>query len=165
MFGLTVAVWYFEEDFRFASPITENDQWQTLSIPLPMLPYNTTWENPEQEEGLIRDGKNFYNIIQQHHQNDTLYILLKTNQHAHERFAELSDLMLGFMDWSLPSPKPFNNATKWLQELTKVYLFQAPLVWTAVSYPKDWDSPIYGTPNLLYLNPFYIIFSPPPNLH
>ncbi len=164
MFGLTVALLFFEEEFRNASPITQNDQWKTFKVPIPTLPYNTVWEDHEGEEGLIREGENFYNIMGQRHENDTLYITLKTNRDAHERFVELSERVQQLMDLaSESSQSPLNKALKLLYELTKIYLFSpafvlaSPCLIEIASYSSAYER----LPQRV-LMPFCHLFTPPP---
>lgn len=134
MFGAAVTVLTFEDIYRNASPISENDQWETVKIPLPTLPYNSVWENSDGEKGLIHEGKNFYNIIKQYYRNDTLYITLKTNQDAQERFAELSGQIQQLIDISPQSSKsPLSKGLKLLHELTKVYISHSSLVWNPIN--------------------------------
>ncbi|MFN3380104.1 MAG: hypothetical protein ACK41O_11655 [Runella zeae] len=164
MFGLTVALLFFEEEFRNASPTTQNDQWKTFKVPIPTLPYNTAWENQEGEEGLIREGENFYNIMGQRHENDTLYITLKTNRDAHERFVELSERVQELMDLtSQSSQSPLNKALKLLYELTKIYLFTSSFILTSPSLIEvDSYSLRYERPNQSLLTSFCCLLTPPP---
>ncbi|MEZ4901139.1 MAG: hypothetical protein R2822_04955 [Spirosomataceae bacterium] len=130
MFGLTVAVLFFEDDYQTASAISENDDWQTVKMHLPTLPYNTSWENTDGQEGLIRQGNDFYNITEQRHENDTLYVTLKSNQNARDRFFELANMIQEITNQSTDSSEsPFSKAIKHLSDLLKIYLSNPSLVW------------------------------------
>ncbi|MDF7818387.1 hypothetical protein P1X15_12305 [Runella sp. MFBS21] len=165
MFGLTVAVLFFENDFQTASPIAENDKWQTVKMHLPNLPYNEVWENADGQEGLIRSGDDFYNITHQRHENDTLYVTLKTNQHARDRFFELANMIQEITDpHSDPADTPFGRAVKLLSDLTKVYLPNSVLEW-----PLGFDAGVltqhlFATPSYTLLQAFQLLHSPPPEL-
>lgn len=165
MFGLTVAVLFFENDFQTASPISQNDKWQTVKMHLPTLPYNTTWENKDGQEGLIRDGNEFYNVTEQRHENDTLYVTLKTNEHARDRFFELANMIQEITDQSAnPAESPLGKAVKLLSDLLKVYLPNTAMEWPA-EYVADAMSPqLYVTPNQSLLQTEQLLHSPPPEL-
>ena len=90
LIGLPLAVLTFEQSYESATPVSLADQWKIVKLPI-ALPYTSTWENTDGQDGLIQDGNDFYNIVRQHYANDTLYTLLKTNQSARERFADLAD--------------------------------------------------------------------------
>lgn len=166
MFGLTVAVLFFEDGYQTASPITNDDEWQTVKMPLPSLPYNTAWENAEGQDGLIRQGNDFYNIMNQRHENDTLYVTLKTNQHARDRFFELASLIQEITDQTSDSPEnPLNKAVKLLSELLKVYLPNSTMQWPA--QPNELTAGMHSpstfpTPNQTLLKSIQLLYAPPP---
>lgn len=163
MFGLTVAVLFFEEDFQTASPMMEDDEWQTVKMPLPALPYNNTWENPEGQDGLIRQGNDFYNIMHQRHENDTLYVTLKSNQHARDRFFELAEMIQEITDQTADTPEsPFSKAIKVLSDLAKVYLPNSSMEWPNALMADMPASSAYATPNQSLLQSVQLLHSPPP---
>ncbi|WP_428666326.1 hypothetical protein [Runella sp.] len=166
MFGLTVAVLFFEDGYQTASPITNDDEWQTVKMHLPTLPYNTAWENPEGQDGLIRQGNDFYNIMHQRHENDTLYVTLKSNQHARDRFFELASMIQEITDQTADSPENgLNKAVKLLSDLLKVYLPNSSAQWPDRSneLTTNLSSPsTFATPNQELLQSIQMLHSPPP---
>ena len=165
MFGLTVAVLLFENDFQTASPISQNDKWQTVKMHLPTLPYNTTWENKEGQEGLIRDGNEFYNVTEQRHENDTLYVTLKSNEHARDRFFELANMIQEITDQSADrSESPLGKAVQLLSDLLKVYLPNSSMDWPADCVVELQPKQLYNTPNQALLQTTQLLHSPPPEL-
>lgn len=163
MFGLSVALLSFENDYQWASPVTKNDQWDTIKIPLEQLPYVAYQEIPAEEEGLIQKDGDFYNIVNRYYQNDTLYIILKTNQNARERFIELSSQVQESLDAASKAPlTPAGKALELLQGLTKIYLSNSvsglpPLLVSALL-----PEPIYGDCIQRLADPFLYLLSPPP---
>jgi len=125
--GLTVAVHRFEDAYRQASPLTANDEWLEVKVPL-AIPYAQPWANPEGQEGLLEVNGHFYNITEQRYENDTLYTTLKTNLGAREQFSQLSDQINGLIiGQAEPSPEPTGGTTKLLKDFFKVYVaFAAP---------------------------------------
>ncbi len=165
MFGLTVAVLFFEDNFQTASPVREDDEWQTVKMHLPTLPYNTTWENKDGQEGLIRHGDDFYNVTEQRHENDTLYVTLKTNQHARDRFFELANMIQEITDQSADSPEsPLSKVIKLLNDLLKVYLPNPSMGLLADVVTNLSPHHLYATPNHALLQTVRLLHSPPPEL-
>ena len=163
--GLTVAVLFFEKEFQAASPVMENDEWKTVKMHLPVLPYNNTWENPDGEEGLIRRGDDFYNVTHQRHENDTLYVTLKTNRHARDRFFELANMIQEITDQTTESPlSPLGKVIKLLSDLTKVYLPNSCMEWPAGLIANQPVERFYATPNHALLQVVRLLHSPPPEL-
>lgn len=163
MFGLTVTVLLFDKDFRTASPTAENDEWQTLKMHLPTLPYNTTWENAEGQEGLIRHGDEFYNVTEQRHENDTLYVTMKTNQTARDRFFELADQIQEMTDQTAQSPdSPMGKAVKLLSDLLKVYLPTSIMEWPTAQVIESLSQENYATPTNSLLQAVLLLHCPPP---
>lgn len=165
MFGLTVAVLFFENDFQTASPIAEDDKWQTVKMHLPTLPYNEAWENTDGQEGLIRSGDDFYNITHQRHENDTLYVTLKTNQHARDRFFELANMIQEIADPSSdPTDTPFGKVVKLLSDLVKVYLPNSSIEWPTEASIQMLSTRFFAAPNDSLLQFFQLLHSPPPEV-
>ena len=121
-FGLTFAIFFFENDFKVASSAVTNDEWTVVKSYLPQIPYSENWENSEGIEGLLQKDGNFYNATNVLHQNDTLYVTLKTNQNARDSFFEL----VGKMDSLTNSDRGTsgnaeNKALKLLSSLFNIY--------------------------------------------
>lgn len=162
-FGLSVALLCFENEYRKASPISENDQWNTIKIPLEQLPYVAYQEIPAEQEGLIQKDGHFYNIVNRYYQDDTLYIILKTNQDARERFIELTDQIQGALDAASKTPtNPNRKALELLRGLTKIYLSNPVLVCPPLLLSGLLPEPTYSNLTQRLRDPFCCLFSPPP---
>ena len=122
-FGLALAVLFFENDFKVASPISQDDNWRMVKLYLPSLPYSDSWENSEGIEGLLQRDGNFYNTTHILHQNDTLYVTLKSNLAAREQFYELANMMETITDTGKNVPESIKNKLlKVLEDLVKNYV-------------------------------------------
>lgn len=163
MFGLSVALLSFENEYRSASPVAGNDRWDTIKIPLEQLPYVAYQEIPVEQEGLIQKDGDFYNIVRRYYQNDTLYIILKTNQNARERFIELSHQVQESLDAASKAPvTPARKAIELLQGLTKIYLSNPVLVLPPLLFSALLPAPFYGDFTRVLSDPFLALLSPPP---
>jgi hypothetical protein len=125
LIGLPLAVLTFEQSYESATPVSLADQWKIVKLPI-SLPYTTTWENTDGQDGLIQDGNDFYNIVRQHYANDTLYTLLKTNQSARERFFDLADQLQQLNNDQEATQSPLSRLIKLLKDRLTTYL--PPLV-------------------------------------
>jgi len=144
MFGLSVALLSFENEYQSASPVAKIDQWDTIKIPLQQLPCVAYQEIPAEQEGLIQKDGGFYNIVNRYYQNDTLYIILKTNQNARERFIELSDRVQEALDASSKAPiTPARKALELLQGLTKIYLSNSVFILPPLLFAGLLPDPIH----------------------
>ncbi len=120
--GLPLAVLTFEQSYESATPVSLADQWKIVKLPI-SLPYTTSWENTDGQDGLIQDGNKFYNVVRQHYANDTLYTLLKTNQSARERFFELADQLQQLSnDQETATRSPVGRLLKLLKDRLTTYL-------------------------------------------
>jgi hypothetical protein len=163
MFGLTVTVLLFDKGFKTASPIQANDEWQTVKMHLPTLPYNTEWENTEGQDGLIRHGDEFYNVTEQRHANDTLYVTMKTNQTARDRFFELADQIQEMTDQTSQTPdSPMGKAVKLLSDLLKVYLPTSSMEWPSGQEITLSIQNNYSNPSNSVLQTASLLHCPPP---
>ena len=121
-FGLTFAILFFENDFKVASPVSQSDDWKLVKLYLPSLPYSDSWENRDGIEGLLHQDGSFYNATNILHQNDTLYVTLKSNIAAREQFLELASLMTEITDQSNVPESTHNKVLKLLSSLLKTYI-------------------------------------------
>lgn len=121
MIGLPLAVLTFEQAYKAATPVSANDHWKMVKLPI-SLPYTASWENPDGSDGLVQDGNEFYNIVHQHYANDTLYTLLKTNQNAKERFDSLADQLQQLDDEDSSPGTPGGRLLKLLKDRLTTYL-------------------------------------------
>ena len=124
--GLPLAVLTFEQSYESATPVLLADEWKVVKLPI-SLPYTDSWENPDGQAGLVRDGNEFYNIVHQRYANDTLYTLLKTNQNARERFVDLADQLQQLNDDQEATQSPLSRLMKLLKDRLTTYLL--PSVW------------------------------------
>ena len=120
--GLTLAVFFFEKNFKVASSVNQDDDLKTMKLYLPSLPYSDSWENTN-VEGLIQKNNEFYNATHVLHENDTLYVTLKSNQAARDHFFELVGMMEMMTDNGKELPENAkNNALKLFNDLIKIYI-------------------------------------------
>lgn len=89
MLGQTVSVWCLKAFYNTPDSGLLSEERITLKVPL-ALPYGTTWNN-DSPEGLIHFEGDFYNIVEQHYENDSLYTVMQANLSAREQFFALAD--------------------------------------------------------------------------
>jgi hypothetical protein len=139
-FGLAVAVLCFDKTFETASTTQNASKRAVLAIPAPALPYTASWENEDGTAGLIRKDGEFYNIVHQKIENDTLFVTLQSNSSARERFFELAGSMNDLSDSEKSKKSPSDRALKVLNDLVKSYLPTAdrilPFTCAAFSLPN-----------------------------
>lgn len=163
MFGLSVALLFFENDYQWASPVNKNDQWDTIKIPLEQLPYVAYQEIPAEQEGLIQKDGDFYNIVNRYYQDDTLYIVLKTNLNARERFIELSTQVQESLDAASKAPvAPAKKVIELLRGLTKTYLSNLVLELPPLLFSGFLPDLIYSGLIQVLPDSFLCLLSPPP---
>ncbi len=111
-----VVLCYFEAFYPTASPVMQGDEWIVVKVPI-SLPYTTTqWEEPQGKKGLVRLNGQFYNIIHQRYENDTLYTELKTNITAREHFFALAQEVQQIQDQKMtPTSSKTNPSLCMLQ--------------------------------------------------
>lgn len=90
MFSTGIVLLCFDKEYAQATPFEANDEFLEVKIPI-SLPYTADFHNTSPTEALIQYKGEFYNVIEQRYENDTLITKIKTNQSARERFASLSD--------------------------------------------------------------------------
>lgn len=166
MFGLPFAVLFFKKEYKTASAPQTNDDYQVMKLFLPSLPYTGNWEKADGLEGLIRKNGNFYNATNILHENDTLYVTLKSNQQARDRFFELANAMQILTDPENEIPKnPYSEAINLLSSFFKLYI-PCHQVFAFGSYPDPPKSGyIVETPYKSPLSSFPIrLHTPPPEL-
>jgi hypothetical protein len=134
--GLTLVVHGFEGRYRQASPSVAGDEWLEVKLPL-ALPYAQPWAEPEGREGLLEIDGQFYNIMGQRYENDTLYTTLKTNLGAREQFSQLSDQINGLLAGQPESAPDTDGAAKWVKDGFKVYVSFAGLAFVVADGPGE----------------------------
>jgi hypothetical protein len=122
-FGLSFAILFFEKDFQVASVTDVKADWKVMKMYLPSLPYSDNVEITDNIEGLVRQNGDFYNPTHILHENDTLYVTLKSNQAARDHFFELANAMemLSNPETDFPN-NPYSKAIKLLDNLLKNYV-------------------------------------------
>ncbi|MCF2499580.1 hypothetical protein [Dyadobacter chenhuakuii] len=163
-FGLAVAVLCFDREFETAEKSEIALKHEVLAIPAPSLPYTTSWENEDGTAGLIKKDGEFYNVVHQKIENDTLFVTLQSNASARERFFELAGSMNDLPESDLAKKSPSKRALKLLNDLVKSYLpietrsqlaFECYQLTNSVSFP-DYFALLPSSPHLAE--------SPPPEL-
>jgi hypothetical protein len=120
-FGLAVAVLCFDKQFENVSTTYNAPTTEVMAVAVPSLPYTNSWENEQGTPGLVKKNGEFYNVIHQKIENDTLYVTLQPNVSARERFVELAENMNHLTD-KQKSESTSDRAIKLLNELLKCYL-------------------------------------------
>ncbi len=90
MFSTGIVLLCFDKEYAEATPLEANDEFLEVKIPI-SLPYTADFHNTSPAEALIQYKGEFYNVVEQRYENDTLITKIKTNQSARERFAALAD--------------------------------------------------------------------------
>jgi hypothetical protein len=166
MFGLSLAVLFFEKDYQIATS-DETGQSLVMKMYLPSLPYSGNLEITENMEGLVRQDGQFYNPTHVLHENDTLYVTLQSNEAARDHFFELANAIQVLNDPQTDIPEsPYGKAMELLSNLLKIYIpntQQFPVGSEAVT--ED----IRSSANSHYLAAHYLshqtsLASPPPEL-
>ena len=89
MLGQTVSVWCLELLYTTPDSGLLSEERITLKVPL-AIPYGTTWNN-DTPEGLIHYEGDYYNIVEQRYENDSLYTVMQANLSAREQFFALAE--------------------------------------------------------------------------
>jgi hypothetical protein len=162
MLGLTIATLFFEDNYRTSSNVIIDDKWKIIKIP---TTDKDAHYSSEDKEGLIRSGDDFYNIMHEYHENDTLYVILKSNQNAQERFSELTSLILGMTDANADTPQsPLGKIIKLFGDLQKIYLSDDILLGLHEPIISLYPPSFYTEPHKSYYQIIHLLHSPPPEL-
>ncbi|MCE6992582.1 hypothetical protein [Dyadobacter sp. CY323] len=152
MFGLSLAILLFENEHQAATPAGEHDEWKIMKIYLPSLPYSGQVEFPQHMQALVRFQDRFYNPTSLSHQNDTLYVTLKSNLAARDHFFELAHAAQLLTDQQGSSQSKNGKIIKLLDGLAKNYvpgsapfLFQRQLTGSYTPNITDFDIAISYT--------------------
>lgn len=122
MFGLSLAVLFFEKDYQIATSDGPGQE-LVMKMYLPSLPYSGNLEITENIEGLVRQDGQFYNPTHVLHQNDTLYVTLQSNEAARDHFFELANAIQVLNDPQTDVPKsPYGKAMELFGSLLKIYI-------------------------------------------
>ena len=162
MLGLTIATLVFEDNYRKSSNVIIDDKWKIIKVPTHSKDAHYAKGN---QEGLIRSGDDFYNIMHEYFENDTLYVILKSNQNAQERFSELTSLILGMTNPNADtSHSPLGRIIKLFGDLQKIYLSDEVLLGLHepgfyLNHPSFYTEPQQSDYQVIHL-----LHSPPPEL-
>jgi hypothetical protein len=141
MLGQTVSVWCLEAFYNTPDSSVLSEERITLKVPL-ALPYGTAWNN-DTPEGLIHYEGDFYNIVEQRYENDSLYTVMQANLSAREQFFALADRIQQEFGHEVNKPgNPLEKSSKVFSSAIKHYLSTQRRVTFFV-----WDL-MEGTPSL-----------------
>ncbi|SKB91465.1 hypothetical protein [Dyadobacter psychrophilus] len=165
-FGLTFAVLFFDNHYQQSSVSSLGDELRVVKMHLPSLPYSGDLQITEAPQGLIRQNDQFYNPTQVLHQNDTLYVTLKSNQAARDEFVALANAMQIITDPSAKLPEdPYSKAIKLLDNLLKNYVSNvASISFPPASFTDPLPLSMGGRSKNIYSAIFIQLTSPPPEL-
>ena len=111
--------------------LDENTETMVVKIPI-SLPYQTNWEAPREAEGELRKGDEFYQMVGQKMENDTLYTTIVADQNARDRFFDLANQVSEHLS---DEPEKTPSKSKLIQTLVKEYCASKD-VW--VFYILEW---------------------------
>lgn len=123
MLGLSLAELCFESSYKNAALKVTNAETETLKIYLPSVPYAAPLETIDMRSELLRIEDRFYNTVQYVHRDDTLYVTVTVDVSAHQRFAELSEMVREVHDQASDTGnRSSNRLINLLNDLMKTYL-------------------------------------------
>ncbi|MEY2792598.1 MAG: hypothetical protein RJA76_590 [Bacteroidota bacterium] len=74
--------------------LDEIKQLDKVVVKLPIsLPYSENWETPKEVSGQVQKGDEFYQMVEQKMEGDTLYTTLVANHSARESFMDLASMV------------------------------------------------------------------------
>ncbi|WP_147322791.1 hypothetical protein [Emticicia sp. C21] len=153
---------FFEDNYSASSNVIIDDKWKIIKIPTTA---KNAHYNKGNAEGLIRSGDDFYNIMHEYQENDTLYVILKSNQNAQERFTEFTSLILGMNDTSADTPQsPLGKLVKLFGDLQKIYVADAMQLSLSEPIVESYYSSFYIEPQQSNEQVIHLLHSPPPEL-
>ena len=136
--------------------LDENSETMVVKIPI-SLPYQTNWEAPREAEGELRQGDEFYQMVEQKMENDTLYTTIVADQNARDRFFDLANQVSEHLT---DQPEKAPAKSKLIQTLVKEYCASKD-VW--VFYILEWPVKSFATDHpVLAPNTFSGAFDSPP---
>ena len=136
--------------------LDENSETMVVKIPI-SLPYQTNWETPREAEGELRQGDEFYQMVEQKMENDTLYTTIVADQNARDRFFDLANQVSEHLT---DQPEKAPAKSKLIQTLVKEYCASKD-VW--FFYILEWPVKSFATDHpVLAPNTFSGAFDSPP---
>lgn len=143
-------------DTEFVSNESSSDSYM-VKIPI-SLPYPSNREIPQEVSGSLQQGDEFYQMLDQKIENDTLYTRVVNDKNARDQFLDLADLVNEHLN---DQPDKAPSKTKLIQTLVKEYC-QSGGAW--VFYILEWPTEHIATPNHSSLKTSSFqdaLFSPP----
>lgn len=134
-------------------------QLDKVVVKLPIsLPYSQNWEEPKKIEGSVQKGDDFYQMVEQKMEGDTLYTTMVANHSARESFLELAEMVDQHLQND--SPKHDHSKSSLINLLVKEYCDSKQ---TFVLYIMDWSSVDvnFSTPSYALSTYTPELFSPP----
>ncbi len=125
----------------FSEEIAQLDK-VVVKIPI-SLPYNEAkWQEPKKVEGQVQKGNEFYQMVEQKMEGDTLYTTMVADHSARESFLELAEMV----DQHLKndSPKHDHSKSSLINLLVKEYCDSKQ---TFILYVMDWSKVEVNFPN------------------
>lgn len=117
-----------------------------VKVPI-SLPYSQNWEEGKKVSGQVQKGDEFYDMVEQKMEGDTLYTTLVTNHSAREQFIEFSAMVEKHL--STDPSKQQQSKSNLISLLIKEYCDARHVV---VLYLLDWSittsnfsTPVYVT--------------------
>ena len=126
------ALQYLAPSESEAMSLDKNSETMVVKIPI-SLPYQTDWEAPREAEGELRKGDEFYQMVEQKMENDTLYTTIVADQNARDRFFDLANQVSEHLS---DQPEKAPAKSKLIQTLVKEYCSSKD-VW--VFYIVEWS--------------------------
>ncbi|CAM4205035.1 hypothetical protein EWU23_04420 [Cytophagaceae bacterium 50C-KIRBA] len=117
---------------EFANSDSESDSY-VVKIPI-SLPYPSNREIPQEASGALQQGDDFYQMVDQKIENDTLYTRVVNDKNARDQFLDLADLVNEHLS-DQPDKAPVKS--KLIQTLVKEYC-QSNSAW--IFYILEWPN-------------------------
>jgi hypothetical protein len=157
-------MYFLADTYTVASAEVAEDEWVVVKMPV-SLPYATDWEDTSDKEGLIKHGDQFYNIVEQRYQNDTLYTTLKTNISAREQFFSIVEEMnnLTGKDAEKNNKNPFSSLIKLLNQSSTVYI-SSYFIQNAHQQATFFNRTQVTYQAASFLSPAFPVNTPPPQI-
>lgn len=128
-----------------------------VKVPI-SLPYSQNWEEAKKVSGQVQKGDEFYDMVEQKMERDTLYTTLVTNHSAREQFIEFSEMVEKHL--STDPSKQQQSKSNLISLLIKEYCDARNVV---VLYLLDWSitTSNYSTPVYVTSGYSFDLLAPP----
>jgi hypothetical protein len=128
----------------------------TIKIPF-NLPYQSENNSFERTDGSFQYDGEFYKMVKQKVEHDTLYVLCIKDKREQKLFNFMADIV------KMSSDLPISSALKHLNSFTKDYINSLPVI---IFSQQGWLASFDYTPHDFPLRTeFYPVPSPPPEFH